>query len=122
MDAEKLTVFKSRLEKEKSRLEKELTYVDSTMATSQSEWSGEGQYENHMADLGSATFSRESDLSLSIGLHGLMAKVSAALVRIEDGSFGICTYCGRPIEPNRLDAIPYAEYCIEDQIKEEKSW
>jgi RNA polymerase-binding protein DksA len=42
-----------------------------------------------------------------------MAKISAALKRIETGEFGSCTECGAAINPDRLAAYPYAEECIE---------
>jgi RNA polymerase-binding protein DksA len=122
VDSEKLAEFEKRLRTEKIRLEKELEYIDSTMDLPQSDWSGESRYENHMADLGSSTFSRESDLSLDRNARDLLSKVIAALRRIDEGSFGVCTVCGRPVEAERLEALPYADLCIEDKKKEERSW
>jgi RNA polymerase-binding transcription factor DksA len=34
---------------------------------------------------------------------------------LEKGSYGICEACGRPIAPERLDANPAAQFCLEDQ-------
>lgn len=42
-----------------------------------------------------------------------IAKISAALRRMESGDFGNCTECGMPINEARLHAYPYAEECIE---------
>ena len=42
-----------------------------------------------------------------------IAKITAALRRIETGEFGICAECGAAINPQRLAAYPYAEECIE---------
>ena len=42
-----------------------------------------------------------------------IAKISAALRRMDSGEFGSCTECGLPIEKGRLDAYPYANECIE---------
>jgi len=42
-----------------------------------------------------------------------IAKISAALRRMDSGEFGICTECGTPIEEGRLNAYPYADECIE---------
>lgn len=47
--------------------------------------------------------------------------VQDALRRIEDGTFGKCTACGRPIEAARLEAIPWARYCLEDQKKRDQA-
>ena len=48
---------------------------------------------------------------------GTLVQVEDALRRIEDGSYGKCRACGRPIEPARLEAVPWAAYCLEDQAK-----
>lgn len=50
-----------------------------------------------------------------------LQEVRAALQRIEDGTFGYCIDCGKPIEPARLDAVPWTPYCREDQEKHDRS-
>jgi RNA polymerase-binding protein DksA len=42
-----------------------------------------------------------------------IGKIAAALKRIESGEFGTCAECGVSIHPDRLEAYPYAEECIE---------
>ena len=42
----------------------------------------------------------------------LLRNVRAALARIEDGSFGVCMHCEEDISPKRLNAVPWAPYCI----------
>jgi DnaK suppressor protein len=74
-----------------------------------------------------ATDDATADQSTSQALEegGVMAqtlqRVEAALQRIKDGSYGKCTKCGRQIPPARLEAIPWAEYCVEDQEKLDKA-
>lgn len=46
-----------------------------------------------------------------------LQQVREALQRIEDGTFGKCIDCGRQIPPARLEAVPWAVYCLEDQEK-----
>ncbi len=46
-----------------------------------------------------------------------LEEVRAALQRIEDGTYGRCIDCGRPIEPARLEAVPWTPYCLADQEK-----
>jgi RNA polymerase-binding transcription factor DksA len=41
-----------------------------------------------------------------------LAEVDAALERVEDGTYGVCASCGRPIDPARLEARPIARTCI----------
>lgn len=42
----------------------------------------------------------------------LLREISDALHRIEQGSYGICMECEEPISPKRLDAVPWARYCV----------
>src|SRR5271165_3232605 len=45
----------------------------------------------------------------------LLRNVRGALARIEDGSFGSCQHCEEDISPKRLNAVPWAPYCIRCQ-------
>lgn len=45
----------------------------------------------------------------------LLRNVRAALFRMTDGSYGICMHCEEEIKPKRLDAVPWAAYCIRCQ-------
>ena len=42
----------------------------------------------------------------------LLRNVRGALARIDDGSFGVCLHCEEDINPKRLNAVPWAPYCI----------
>jgi DnaK suppressor protein len=45
----------------------------------------------------------------------LLRNVRAALSRINDGSFGVCMHCEEEIKPKRIEAVPWAAYCIRCQ-------
>jgi RNA polymerase-binding transcription factor len=45
----------------------------------------------------------------------ILELVEEALARIKDGSYGNCLACEEEIAPARLEAIPWAQYCIKDQ-------
>jgi DnaK suppressor protein len=45
----------------------------------------------------------------------LLREISDALMRIDHGSYGICMECEEPISPKRLDAVPWARYCVKCQ-------
>lgn len=49
-----------------------------------------------------------------------VTQVRDALKRIEDGTYGKCLMCGRQIEVARLEAVPWAAYCFEDQKEQDK--
>ena len=45
----------------------------------------------------------------------LLRNVKGALVRIADGSYGVCMHCEEDIKIKRLDAVPWTKYCIRCQ-------
>ena len=55
---------------------------------------------------------QEVEVGLIANEQQLLAEVTEALDRIDYGTFGLCTECGRPIAKARLDALPYARQCI----------
>lgn len=50
-----------------------------------------------------------------------ITQLTAALQRVEDGSYGTCERCGEQIQPARLDAIPEAPLCRDCQEEVERS-
>jgi len=63
----------------------------------------------------SQVFEQQRDLALRDKDQQHLAAVDAALARLDDGTFGTCVRCGRPIAPERLEALPWAAHCIECQ-------
>lgn len=76
-------------------------------------------YDNHPADIATETFERGKDLALREVQANLLQAVDSALDRIDDGSFGYCTVCGRGIPEERLQAVPYATSCVQCQRAQE---
>lgn len=76
---------------------------------------------NHMGDVASATLDREIDYSLGDNSEQVLADIDAALKRIDDGTYGTCTKCGREITVERLEARPWASLCIEDAREAERA-
>jgi DnaK suppressor protein len=110
-----LDELRQRLEAERAELQVQLTTIEETsFATSQSDISGEVSFDEENADAGSFTFERERDLSIENNVRDLMGKIDRALARMEAGTYGICSRCGKPIEKARLKALPYADLCIKD--------
>ncbi len=67
----------------------------------------------HMADLGTDNFEHEFALGLLDGEVQLLREIDDALERIEQGSYGICLGTGEQIPKARLEAKPWARYCVE---------
>jgi DnaK suppressor protein len=111
-----LTHFRKLLEDERARIEHEiedLRSVDS--GASQEDEQGElTSYDEHIGDTGTETFERERDVALGENAEAILRQVEIALQKIDDGTYGICERCGKPIGKARLEALPYAALCIED--------
>ncbi len=65
-----------------------------------------------IADRASSAFQREFSFSLSENEGKMLRLIQEALARIENGRFGLCVNCEQPIEPQRLQALPWARHCI----------
>ena len=70
--------------------------------------------DNHLADAASETYERELDEGLEEDAQAQLREVDDALARIEDGTYGTCTACGKKIPAERLEAIPWTKLCIDD--------
>jgi len=77
-------------------------------------------YDNHLADTATETYDRELDYTLEENSEHVLAEIDAALKRIDDGSYGTCTNCGKQIPAERLEARPYATLCIDCQRDRER--
>lgn len=70
---------------------------------------------------GSETFERQRDLTALMILEGEIHDIDDALGRIEQGTYGDCEQCGKPIGNERLDAKPWARYCIVHQAQADRA-
>ncbi|MGH9064583.1 MAG: TraR/DksA C4-type zinc finger protein [Acidimicrobiales bacterium] len=76
--------------------------------------------DQHQADVGTETFDRERDLSIYEQVEAELADVEHALQRLGEGTYGTCEACGRSIDEGRLEAVPAARLCLEDQAVAER--
>ena len=61
-------------------------------------------------------FEQQRDLALRDRSSQQLDLVDAALARLDDGTFGTCLRCGKPIAPARIEALPWAAHCIDCQV------
>lgn len=68
-----------------------------------------------LADKASTSYTKEFLYSLSNSERVILQQVEDALSRLDGGEFGICEECGESIHKKRLDAVPWARYCLNCQ-------
>ena len=84
---------------------------------------GKDQEDDSIKDLGdqaNTAYTREFQFELSNGDRRLLREVLTALRKLDEGGFGECERCGEPIGEKRLEALPFARYCIECQRRLER--
>jgi RNA polymerase-binding protein DksA len=117
-DAKQLAGIRERLLAEKAELERQQSELDAE--GTQSEAMAEIGLDDDFADAGTATFDRERDLSIRNNITDLIDQVTRAVARIDDGTYGTCERCGRPIDAARLKALPHALLCLDCKRREER--
>ncbi len=70
-------------------------------------------YDQHPADVASELYEREKDAGLLEMMELELQKLNDALNRYENGQYGICSICGSPIEPERLERVLNTTQCIQ---------
>lgn len=74
---------------------------------------GELSFDQNFADSSQVTAERGEVEALAGSLRESLTDVDAALVKLDEGTFGVCEGCGQPISPDRLEAKPAARLCME---------
>ena len=114
---------RQRLEDERTRLEGvRATFGDENLGEeSESDSLSElSSYDQHQADVGTETFEREKDLSILERVESELVDIEYAMRRLDEGTYGTCESCGRPIDEARLEAMPATRLCLEHQAVAER--
>ena len=113
--------FRQRILAEKQRLTEDRNRLMDYGGEGASERVGEiADFDvNHPADTASETFERQKDLALNQNIDAMLAQIEDALEKIDEGTFGTCSRCGKSISPARLEALPYATLCVDCQARVE---
>lgn len=111
--------YRARLLEERERLVQAVDFLERENPGSIADELGDivTAGDDNLGDTASATYERELDQSLEEGAQQTLIAIDDALRKIEDGTYGICEVCGKPIGAGRLAAIPWARLCIDDQRK-----
>ena len=66
-----------------------------------------------MAETAGATLDREIDLTLQENARGALAQIDRAIHKLDEGTYGQCDNCGKPIGDGRLEIAPYSTLCVD---------
>lgn len=113
-------VYRDILLQERDRVAAAINHLHEDNSRSLEDETEEETYDNHLADSATATLNREIDYTLEENAEHVLKAINEALQRIEDGTYGTCGRCGKPIAEERLEAIPYANRCIDCKRLEER--
>ena len=122
MNKKDLKHFEKRLHEELANLAKALGKLEKSVQRSQRDTAGDlSAYSIHPADLGTDAMERERDFLLASTEGKVALAIREALKKIEEGTYGTCESCEKPIAAPRLEMIPYASLCAKCQVKSERS-
>lgn len=116
--AAELAEVRDQLKGDVVRLKAELRVVESDL-DGLMRASGEGAG-NDQADVGSASFERDQEMTIANNARDMLAQTEHALERIANKTYGVCENCGNPIGKNRLMAFPRATLCMTCKTREER--
>lgn len=114
MDYKKLNYFKNKLLEEKTKVLVTIKQMDDNEPnTSLKEYFDElSVYDNHPADIGTETFMMEQNINLKNNEKQILIEIDSSLNKIQNGTYGRCEKCGKGIDDDRLELIPYVRTCI----------
>jgi RNA polymerase-binding transcription factor DksA len=81
---------------------------------------GDTQFDEESGEGDTVNVERERDLLLSASARQIVEAIDRALVRMDAGTYGLCVPAGRRIALERLEAIPYAEECVDCKARAER--
>ena len=102
-------LIRSSLEQERTRLIQKIDQMktrDYSTNESKGSWFGKRDEQSTEANELRRRLSSEGNLS------DLLSKVEHALHKFDEGTYGLCDNCGRPIDATRLQALPHANLCL----------
>lgn len=119
---EELSVFKSLIERKISDANEEMEYLmQSVMDLRENSSADFSSNQHHFADLGSNEATMDVNLRLLERTRTFIQQLNRALVRIENGTYGICKVTGKPIARERLLAAPHTQHSISAKLMRNQS-
>lgn len=116
-----LKQFRQALLAERVKVAGEIKSIARETSKSPREASGDlSAYTVHMADMAADAYEREVSINIVSSEQEVLYQIDDALKRMEEGAYGTCQQCNKPITMSRLKAVPYASLCIKCQRDKER--
>lgn len=115
-----LAYFEKLVKEKRKKIMDSLDYYRSTVVDSNTkEASGDSSaYSYHMADQGTDAMEREKAFLFASRDEKYLKQLDDALLRISNGTYGICRSCGNLIGKERLEAVPTTTICYDCKVNE----
>jgi RNA polymerase-binding transcription factor DksA len=110
---EELAEFRAIIEEKIAKAEEDLKYLKEAYRNNSGNGTDDTAPQFKAYDEGSATLSKEQNVQLAIRLEKFIRDLKNALIRIENGNYGICRVTGKLISKERLRLVPHATLSIE---------
>ena len=104
----------------KQVLETRISELDHALATAEQETREGAAKHADAADQAASEYERQSLVHKAATARQMLKNLTQALERMQQGTFGECIECGGEIELKRLEAIPWARYCVKCQGARER--
>jgi len=114
MDKKKMKTYRDRL------LERRESLVSQVTEAELSSRERDMEATQDPADMAANAYTKELLISMSDNDRMLLGLIDEALARVESGDYGECVNCAEPIQEKRLNAVPWARYCLRCQDMKEK--
>lgn len=100
----------------RATLTAKLAEIDEQMATMEMKPVDQGSisFGKRIGEGTSMAVDRLAQVAVHDQLQVTRADVVRALEKLDDGTYGTCDDCGKPIAPGRIEALPWAVLCVED--------
>ncbi|HAM41972.1 MAG TPA: hypothetical protein DDX89_05775 [Candidatus Omnitrophica bacterium] len=113
MNKQQLKQFKEALMRERAKFAGEIRAIAKEVSKNPRDASGDlSAYTVHPADMSSDTYERELSANIASSEQEVLYQIDEALKRLDEGTYGTCQECSKPISLSRLRAVPYTSQCI----------
>ena len=116
----RLLLSETQREHFKQVLETRISELDRALTTAERETREAAAKHADPADQAASEYERQALVHKAATARQMLKNLSQALERMRQGSFGECAECGDDIELKRLEAIPWARYCVSCQEERER--